>query len=556
MIKKILFNKFIFIFSGIAVLILWQMLLPGYILTLDMVFTPETKVVLSEAGYNNSLPLGYLIHFLNILIPSWIIQKIILFILFFSLGYLSFKFLPLPKNNTIRLFSALLYTVNPFVYSRFLAGHWIHLIAYAFLPLFIYFLLKFTKLPNFKSVLKLFTSIFLISLFSIHFFVMTLIIMVVWFLYYFIKYLTEKDFAVLKLTLKNLIFGGLLFLVVSSYWLVPAANRKQPIEQRIDIEHWQAFAASNHDKISTFLNVLSLNGFWGEGQPWSKQFAWPQDYTVFWIAFLSIILLILVSIIDGFRNKKLRPTILFFSILGFFAFVFSTGAGETIFKNFNLWVYKNISFWGGFRDSQKFSGLLALSYTVLSGFGVNAIIDFLNKKKKDLTNNLNPLIFLIPILLGFLMWGGFQKQIKPVWYPEAWNQARNIIQADDSNYKVLFLPWHGYLSLNFNNKLLVANPARRFFGEKAIVSKSIELEGIYDQEQDPGYINLDKVVRNNPSLSFDETIDFFIKQNIKYIICFQDLKDVDNFQYEFLASNKLKKVIMDKQLIMYKIEAD
>jgi len=556
-INKILkIDRFVWLFLGVAALILWQLLLPGYVLTLDMVFTPETKVVLSETSYNNFLPLSYLIHFLNTLIPSWIIQKIVLFILFFNLGYLSFKFLPLPKNETVRLFSALVYTANPFVYSRFLAGHWTHLMAYALLPVFVHFLFEFTKQPNFRSSLKLFFSVFLISLFSLHFFAMATMIMTVWFLCHFIKYLARDNLALLKLALKNLILGGLLFAVVSAYWLIPAMNLKQLFEQRFDIKHWQAFAASNHDKINTTLNVLSLNGFWGEGQLWSKQFAWPQDYVVFWVAFGLIGLLILIGAIDGFKNKKIRPVIIFFSILGFFAFVFSTGVGETIFKNFNLWLYKNISFWSGFRDSQKFSGLLALSYAVLSGFGVMTIIDFLNKKKKDLANNLNPLIFLIPILLGFLIWGGFQKQIKPVWYPEAWNQARNIIRADNSNYKVLFLPWHGYLSLNFNNNLLVANPASYFFGERAVVSRSIELEKIYDQEQDPGYVNLDKVVRGDSSLSFDEVIDFFIKQNIKYIIYLQDLRGVDNLQYEFLTSNRLKQIIMDKQLIMYEIEAD
>jgi len=556
-INKILkIDKFVWIFLVLAILILWQILLPGYILTLDMIFTPEINVIDSADNFQNFLPIAYLMKFLNNFIPSWLIQKIILLSLFFSLGYFSFKFLPLPENNPVRFFSALLYTANPFVYSRFLAGHWTHLMTYAFLPVFIHFLFRFTELPNFKSSLKLFASIFLISLFSVHFFVMTVIIITVWFLYSFMKYLLKKDFTIFKLTLKNLIFGGLLFFIVSSYWLIPALNRRQPIEQRFDIKHWQVFTASNHGEINTTLNVLSLNGFWGEGQPWAKHFAWPQNHIVFWIAFGLIVSLILIGIIDGFRNKKLRPTTLFFSILGFFAFVSSTGTGETIFKNFNLWLYKNISFWSGFRDSQKFSGLLALSYAVLSGFGVTTIIDFLNKKRLVWVNFFGLLIFLIPIWFGFLMLGGFRGQLQPVWYPEVWYRAKKIIQADNSNFQVLILPWHGYFSLNFNNNLLVANPARKFFGENAIASRSLEVGGIYDQEQDPQYVKLDRVVRNITFSSPDEIIDFFARQNIKYIVYFQDLKGLDNLRYEFLISNKLKEIIIDKQLIMYEIKAN
>jgi len=552
--KKFRLDKFMCLFLVVAVLILWQLLLPGYILTLDMVFAPEIKVVVSADGFHNFLPIAYLTQFLNILIPSWVIQKIILFVLFFNLGYLSFKFLPLPRNNSIRLFSALIYTINPFVYSRFLAGHWTHLMAYAFLPLFIHFLFRFTKLPSFKSVLKLFASVFLISLFSLHFLAMAGIIAVVWFLYWFIRYLKKRDFTVLKLTLKNLIIGGLLFLIISSYWLIPAINREQPIEQRFDIEHWQVFAASGHNGINTTLNVLSLNGFWGERENWANYFAWPQDYIMFWPAFSLIMLLILIGIINGFRNKTLRTAIMFFSILGFFAFVFSLGVGETIFKNFNLWFYKNVFFWSGFRDSQKFSGLLALSYAVLSGLGLMMVINFLEKRKPAWINLFSPLIFLIPILFGFLVWGGLQKQLQPVWYPEIWSQAKEIIKADNSDYQVLCLPWHGYLSLNFNNNLLIGNPAKKFFGEKAIVSRSIELGEIYDQEQNPQYLKLDKVIRNDTFLSLDETINFFVNHNIKYIIHFQDLNEVDIFQYEFLTSNRLDKVIMDKELVMYEIK--
>ena len=522
------------------------MLLPGYVLTLDMVFTPQIKEVLSGGSYLNSLPIHYLIQLSSVFLPIWIIQKIILLILFFCLGYLPYRFLPLPKNNTVRLFSALVYIANPFVYSRFLAGQWTHLMAYALLPVFIHFLFKFTKLPGFKLGVKLFSLVILISLLSLHFFVMVILIMAVWFFCNFVKYFITKKYVLLKLTFKSLIPALLMFMVLSSYWLIPRIINTQPFENRFDIKHWQAFAASGHNGIGTTLNVLSLNGFWGEGQPWSKQFAWSQDYPLFWVSLGLVWLLALTGVINGFKSRKIRSVITFFLILGIISFIFATGAGETVFRSFNIWMYEHISFWRGFRDSQKFSGLLALSYTVLSGYGVNAVR----------SNRFRVLIFLIPILLGFLMWGGFKKQIRSVWYPEVWDKAKDVILADSSDYKVLFLPWHGYLSFNFNNNLLIGNPAKGFFGEKAVVSRSVEIKELYDQEIDPEYINLDKVVRSATSLSPNQTIDFLINQNIKYIVFFQNLNGVDNLKYEFLASPNLKEKIRDKQLIMYEIASD
>src|SRR3972149_2276494 len=117
MIDKLLFKRPQWIFAAVTLFILWKLLLPGYVLTLDMVFTPEMPVVFSGASYSNSFLLKYSVHALSGLIPSWLVQKLIFLILFFCIGYLSFVYLPLIKNNTARLFAALIYTLNPFVYA-------------------------------------------------------------------------------------------------------------------------------------------------------------------------------------------------------------------------------------------------------------------------------------------------------------------------------------------------------------------------------------------------------------------------------------------------------
>ena len=58
-IKQMKINNYILIFLGLAVLILWQALLPGYIFGLDMVFGPEMNVNLNTDGFLNSLPINY-----------------------------------------------------------------------------------------------------------------------------------------------------------------------------------------------------------------------------------------------------------------------------------------------------------------------------------------------------------------------------------------------------------------------------------------------------------------------------------------------------------------
>ena len=547
-------NLYILIFLGLAVLILWQMLLPGYVLGLDMVFTPEMKVIINPDGFNNFLPVGYLIYWISLVIPVWLIQKIIFIILFFNIGYLAFKYLPVGENKTARMFSALIYLVNPFVYSRFLAGHWTHLMAYGFLPMFVYFLFGFTKVPSFKSGLKLFGTLFLISVFSIHFFIMTVLILLIWSLYYLIKYLYQKKRIEFWALFKNLSIAGFIFLIISSYWLIPAFSRDQPIEQRFDVEHWQEFSAGGYANISPILNVVSLNGFWGERNPWAKYFVWPQDYAVFWMAFVFIAFFILIGLISNFKNKKSRNISIFFGILGILSFIFATGAGDTVFKNLNLWFYTHISFWSGFRDSQKFSGLLALSYAFFAGLGFVSVLEYFKKKKPAVMSMFLSLVFIIPILFGYLIWGGFHKQIQPVWYPESWFEAKKIIDNGQSDNRVLFLPWHGYMSLDFNNKIISSNPGKRFFGDRIFVSKNVELGRIYDQETDTEYNELDRIIKDN-LISSEEKLDLLIKRcKIRWIVKIQDLKDTDNLIYDFLTSARIEKRLERDDILVYEIK--
>ncbi len=546
-------NNYILIFLGLAVFILWQALLPGYIFGLDMVFGPEMNVNLNTDGFLNSLPINYLIYFFSLLIPAWLIQKLILLILFFNIGYLAFKYLPLGENKEVRMFSALIYLANPFIYSRFLAGQWTHLMAYAFLPLFIHYLLKLRENIDFKAVLRVFGIIFLISLFSMHFFVICCLIFALFGIFLLISSVFQRKHNEIKVFLKNLIFGGLMLLICISYWLIPALTRSNPIEQRIGTEHWQAFSASGYKNIGVFWNVLSLNGFWGEHNSWANYFLWPQDNAFFWLAFVFIIVLTILGLKYALKSPKSRFLGVFISILAIISFIFSTGAGDTIFKQFNVFLFENVPFWSGFRDSQKFSGILALAYSILAGLGFQSVWEYLNNKNKNVLNIFLGFVFLIPIIFGFLVWGGFHKQIQPAWYPESWFEAKQIIENDKSDFKVLFLPWHGYYSLEFNNNLISANPSRRFFGQKIISSRSVEMNGIYDQESDKNYLSLDELIRNK-NFDNEKTLDiFFNEHKIKYIVYSHDLIDADNLTYDFLSSVKLEKKLDKSEISVFEI---
>ncbi len=536
------------ILFGLAVLIMGGMLAPGYVLTLDGIFTPEMKVYPSDEGFNNALPMNWLIYVATLVLPAWLVQKFFLLALFFAIGYGAFRFLPVGKNRTVRFFGALVFLFNPFVYSRFIAGHWFHLFGYAFLPLLVNRLWLFGRKNTYREALGVMGALFVISLFSIHFFLMGALLTGVWF--GFLLFAQWKKKNSLARRVENILLCGVGLISVSLWWLIPALNRPAAIEARFDAAHWEAFAAGGYKWVDPFLNVLSMNGFWGERNFWAKSFLWPQDYATFWMAMTVLAVLVVSAIRLGWRDEKRKIKIRFFVLLGAAAFVFSLGVSETVFGGLNRWLFEHMPFWSGFRDSQKWSGLLVLSYAVLGAEGLRALLPRLKKKGWDFSGVRSWFLFAVPLLLGFLLWFGLWGQVKPVFYPESWQTTKNYL--DERKAAALFLPWHGYMSFGWDDNLILANPVKRYFGERHFFGKSVELGEIYDQEKDEKYSELDELIRDEEAP--DDLLDFLLENNIKYIVHFKDLGDKDTLNYPALDSARAKIVSESEDVVLYMIE--
>jgi hypothetical protein len=125
-------------YALLSLSILGPLLQPGYILTLDMVFTPHfdsSSFVfgLDEWWPSASAPFFILMEFGSKIVPAWLIQKAILFLVFFLAGLGAHRLFP--YRGAGAYFAGLLYMINPFTYARFLAGQWGMLTAYAMFPL-------------------------------------------------------------------------------------------------------------------------------------------------------------------------------------------------------------------------------------------------------------------------------------------------------------------------------------------------------------------------------------------------------------------------------------
>ncbi len=516
---------------GIGIIVvLWKLLLPGYVLTLDM--APGRQVPFPRiglGGYWNAALFRWPMYVLGLVVPSWVVQKLTFLGLFITLPLCGFRSI-LPSSSTrTRIWIALFYTINPFVYTRFLAGQWTILVAYSFLPLVWHFA---TKLKEGEKRSAIFLGLALLGTFafSLHIGVIALFV-------WAFALLGWMSIRSVRAWAMNVLAGAVL-VVGSLYWLIPAFVRKgSSLLEIIDVRHIEAFRTTTDPLLGTIGNVLALGGFWGEREIWANRFIWPmRTQPVLWgIAGGVLAALIVWGIVSTLRKQELRRQGTALLALGACALVFSCGVGDSIFSSINEWLFTHVGFWNGFRDSQKWSGVLVLVYAYFGGRGIDALRDAPRRQLiVTVAGILATLTFTYPMLFGF--WG----QLKPVWYPDSWYQANEVLKRD-KDCKALFLPWHAYFTLKFNRDLLTASPARDFFDCELVMSRQIEIGGIGQQGPlDPAYDAIEGVVTGKDGWNPEQSLALLRQSGIRYVIFAHDIKEQDQWRYDFLNQPSLK----------------
>ncbi len=544
-------KKFYYILFSIlgTLIVLWHFLTSGYVLTLDMVFGPHIDLVRNAGDLLNTYPIWWLLSLLTYITSGWISQKILLATLFFLLFYLPLHFFKkifnIENNHGAEFVTSLLFAINPFVYERFLAGQWMILFGYALLIPFISYLIDFCKDFNYKNSLKLFGIIILIGTISIHIFIMSLIVTGLAYVSNLIRLKFDSMF------IKKGLFLGLAVLICSSYWLIPSMLSKITPFTTFGSEHWEVFKTASSDYWGTLGNVLSLHGFWGEHEVWVSRFVLPKDRGLSFVASLVLFFFtVLVGIYAGFKDKQLRARASFLIIIVFLATVFSCGIGGGIFTNFNLWMFEHVSFWKGFRDSEKWSALLALGYALLAGLGSRFIFSYF--QKQEYRRIVFYVLIAIPLLYTPMMLFGFVGQLKSVQYPNSWVEVNKVLKQD-KNCKALFLPWQEYFSLKWNNDILTENVSRSYFDCDIVQGKNMNLGEVVSQGGNgEEYDAIEKQVINNDA-NPDSVVGFLKEKGIRYIIFTDDVVGEDPYKYTFLGSKQLFKIINNGDIYLYRI---
>ncbi|HEY4161031.1 MAG TPA: hypothetical protein VGM08_03135 [Candidatus Saccharimonadales bacterium] len=528
----------------IALSVMLPLLKAGFVLTLDMVFTPHVRMPVSVTS---SYLFYTVLHYLNFLIPADVLEKVILLGILFLAGYgmhrvvgfvLGRQSAPLGNAELGRHVGGTLYMINPFTYSRFMAGQFAVLLGYCLLPFLLYSLLALAGRPSWRAGLVVAVWITVIGIVSIHtlglagVLFVAVLVLAVW----RSRHYDGQFAAVLKFSAVSI---GLAF-VMSSYWLVPLLLGHGTTDQAIagfNTGDDQTFATLGGSVVGKVANVVRLQGFWAEGH---GLFVLPQTHVVGWgLVVLLVWLLVGAGVVSAWRRQARCATavLLVSAAVGvLLAIGVVNGPLEHAVRLFN-----------GFREPDKFVGLVALAYAFFAAEGVRAVIDRYERSKQPVRRAAVLCVaLLLPVVLTPTMFWGFGGQLRTVEYPVSWSAMNTRFNQDSSDFQVLFLPWHLYMYYGFAGRI-IASPAPDFFDKSTLASNLPEIGHASPTDLNPQKLELDKML---PLAAGGTHLGSRLAPlHIKYVLLD---KDDDYRRYGYLnRQTDLRLVSQDNNFMLY-----
>ena len=546
--KEYLFSKSslpYFIFAAFSLLLVSDFFSSGYILTLDTIVSENVYHISSIFyGLSNSYsiaPFIAILSFLNVFFSVEFIQKLSFFLIFFISGISAYKLCP-EEWGMGRYFAGFLYMVNPFVYVRFLAGHWLLLLAYAVTPFAIKGLIHFFNAPSIKRAIIfvfLLTSLFVIET---HTPFLLLIVLGVIFLAELVEFRNNSD-KIFSLS-KSIFLIGIFLLVLNSYWLIPNfAGSSAPLGE-ISESDLYTFTTKHDLNFNTLFTTASMYGFWRGGYVYTK------DLLPYWyLFFIFIIFLAVHGFVLNYRHTKHGIYVKALGTVAVLSVLLAAGISGPIAGVFEF-LFNNVFFFKGFREPQKFVALLVLAYAYLGGLGVAEFEKIARNPAHSASARkigawlIIALALATPFIYSFTTFNGFWGQLKPTDYPRDWYEINDFLNQDEQDFKVLFLPWHLYMDFKWlpTPQKRIATPAYIFFDKPVIQGENMEAGSIYSSSTNPVTKYVEFLLANRNKI--DNLGELIAPLNVKYIIL---TREVDYRFYDFLYNQTDLELVKDTE---------
>lgn len=533
------------LFAGLVLAIMWPLYRPGYIFLLDMVWGPALFEQTFTQGLQPHTPLLFIIKMLSSILPLPVIQKILLSLILFAIPASMYR---LSRHYMPQLFATLsgvIYVCNPWVYERFLAGHWLVLSGYALFPLVLLLFDRWLKKSSFHNLWPLALLLALYPILSLHWsYIAALFLIGLMVIAWLSKTISLKTFFTHERLLQLGILSGLI-ISINAFWLVGFFDPQVTYNQ-ISTEDFAAYQTVADPQYGVVINTLSLYGFW------SSDYILPkQTLSYWWLYPVLMIGLSIIGLVYSVRKKLLIGFGLALAALP--AVLVGIGYGLDALKPLINALYAVLPGFKGLRETAKVLGVVAAIYAFLAPLGIASLaykISCISHIKKPLADySLALTAAIVSLVSVHLMFFGFAGQVVPRGYPTGWHDARLLLSTEESQH-ILVLPWHQYMVMSFANYHNISNPAERFFSEPLITSTLLDNAYLAQTRKS----RWDQIVFNlvHGQQSFDVLYPDIKAQQVSHIML---LKELDWQRYEILdQAQLLEKTFDTEHIALYRLK--
>jgi hypothetical protein len=466
-------------YGVIALVIASPLMRGGYLLQLDFALVRRITVqwwpTLASPSPQNSAPAVGVLWLLVRLGPVG--APLLIFSVFFAAGIGMHRLvttLLAPSSRAPAFFAGTLYAVNPFVYERLMAGHLLLLAAYAMAPFLFVAAVRFVQEPGPRTAAPLGAYTVAIAWTSLHYLLMLPLLVLA-----AVGFRRETYRA---LVLRWSAIGGVGVLVANAWWIASLAFiRAGELVTANDLNIYATVPRSN--RVVGF--VTALYGFW------RHEWRLPRDgVKAWWVLFVIIAGLVVYGIIVSARDRKLRPMGIGLALLIPIAVVLACGISFSPTRGVFLWLFGHVPGFRIFREPEKWVALLPFAYAVLGAIGLDRLLGRSGARGLDLRAFV-VVALIVPLVYGNTLlwnWG----RLRPIRFPSEWIAADRLI-VDRGGGRMLFLPWHLYISLSFTG-YRVTNPAPTFFSVPVLSGDNAEVGRIRTQSVNPESRTIDSIL--------------------------------------------------------------
>lgn len=385
-----------------------------------------------------------------------------------------------------------------------------------------------------------------------------------------------------------IISGFLIFLINANWMLAPLIGISTSVNgiSVFNAANYEAFMTNAISPLNVWLTNIFLYGFWGE--KFSNHYVNVSGLSAFWYI-AGALMIVLMGLwkyslwrkkwknnIDTknsesqkyeknnswkiitekkeflqndsfFSNFSARKIVIFLWLLALFSLIFGIGIASPILKNLTLWMAEHIPLWQGYREPQKWIGVLMIVEGVFAILGLGFL---LQKFSHDRVVKYS--VFTTVIII-FLTWSpgslfSYGGQLKLSNYPIEYFSAREELLKNNFSGKIVAFPWHSYIGCSWMGRPTIANPIKWVFAPLDIISAdNIEVQSIlYTNSSNPLSKKIENFLKNQSFTPlWEEKITGFLY-----------MKNCAQAQsYDFLDSvPECQKIIDNSQLSFYQCQ--